>query len=222
MNLVLLGYVSAVEGYFRQIIRELVNLDSDVKANCRLVQVNFGATYYGAKEMLPESLMDGVSFTSKKNIINTCKNLLDIPLLASTRLAKPLEDFDSICQLRHCVVHRFGKVGATNAIKLGLHGAGFNECIEKPIAMSFASIQKASKVSVNLIKVVNQYLWEQIMKRSMENKSNSNAWSWDYRKDKKLFKKYIGLFYETTGLTFDDSAIKARYVEFRNLYASSN
>ena len=196
MDLVLLGYVSSVEGYMRQLIRELVNLDKTVRSNCELLPINFGATYYQSHDMFPEALMEGISFASSNNIKKTCKDFLGVVfgnLKNNLDLKKALNDFESVCQIRHCVVHRFGKVGATNAIKLGMHEESFKDCLEKPLKMNFETIQKASKVTLNLVKEINQFIFEEIMKRLAK---DDNFWTWDFRKDKKLFTKYMSVFYE--------------------------
>jgi hypothetical protein len=213
MNLVLLGYVSSVEGYMRQIIRDLVNLDLFVREKCELRTINFGATYFQQKEMFPESLMDEISFASKVNIIKSTKELLDLDLKINTRtsLSKALNDFDSICHLRHCVVHRFGKIGVTNAIKLGMHDESYRNCLEKPISMNFMTIQKVAKVAGNVVKELNQVLWQEALERLA--KSDRCPWKWDYRSDKRLFNSYVRIFQEGTHSSENISSIFKSYKE---------
>ena len=214
MNLVLLGYVSSVEGYLRHLIRELVNLDPSVKEQCGLKTINFGTTYFLSKEMFPEALMDSVSFISKKSIIEACKELLDLNMndQQGSSLHKALNDYHSVCQLRHCIVHRFGKIGATNAIKLGLNEHSYASCLEKPINMNYVAIQKVSKVTVNVVREVNQFICSRVLKRLIK---AGNTWvTWDYRKDKALWTKYISLFYEAGGDPLADKA-KNIYIELR-------
>lgn len=212
LNLILLGYISSVEAYFRKLLRDLINIDHISKKNCELHSINFGATYYQTKELYPEALMEGSNFIRSDAIINECKKLLGINLQIqkSSSLDIAMKDFDHLCQLRHCIVHRFGKIGVNNIIKLGLHSEDYGSCIEKPISMNFNSIQKASKVTVNLVREINHELWSQVMNRLVD----PPFWVWDFRTDKSNFRSYLSIFYESS-IGSIDTNIKNIYDNYR-------
>jgi len=216
LNLILLGYISSVEAYFRQLIRNLVNLDQYVKQNCELQPINYGTTYYQTCDMFPESLMDGTTFIKSDNIKNECNKLLGVSIQVTKKssLEVAFKDFDSICQLRHCIVHRFGKIGVNNIIKLGIHKEDFKDCIEKPITMNFNAIQKASKITVNIVRELNQTIWTHVMKR-LQN-SEPPTWTWDLRSDKSQFRKYLNVFYESS-LGPVEQNMKSIYDEYRKI-----
>lgn len=215
MNLLLLGYISSVEAYVRKLLRDLINIDVFVRQECELKTISFGATYYQSKEMLPESLMEGVSFAKSENIIRKCNELLGLSIQPSrgSRLDIAMNEYNSICQLRHCIIHRFGKIGVNNVMELGLHDESFKECIEKPLKLEFSKIQKISKVTTNLVRELNQQIWEKIMVR-LQN-SDADIWTWDFRTDKKIFRKYAAIFFETKTFTLDHK-LKSIYDQYRS------
>ena len=46
-----------------------------------------------------------------------------------------LGHFSKVCQLRHCIVHRFGRLGSKNMIELGL--TEHKNYLEKPLKLNF-------------------------------------------------------------------------------------
>ncbi len=204
-NLILLGYISAVEAYFRKLIREIINIDRVAREKCQMKTINFGATYYQDKDKYPESLMEGISFASSKNILTCIRELLGVVIQPNkdSSLGITLMHFDSLCQLRHCIIHRFGNIGVNNIIQLGIHGIDYQNCIEKPISLNYQSIQKASKVTSNLVREINHEVWSLIMERLAN--ETPNFWKWDLRIDRTKFIQYLSIFFETDKQNLNDS-----------------
>jgi hypothetical protein len=223
-NLILLGYISAVESYFREIIRKIISIDEIARKSCESKAIAFGAALFHQKAMLPEALLESISFINRENIKDVLKQFIGITGIPfSSSVDEALFEFENVCQLRHCIVHRFGKLGANNAIKLGLdaHG-GF---IEKPIKIDYAGLQNVAHVSTNICKEINQFLWQIVMMRqiaeptnqtSWRKKSTSVNWLWDFRKDKKKFKLYFDTFASTRGGI--SISLRDAYNEYRNKF----
>lgn len=187
-NLILLGQISAVESYLREIIRKLIIIDYSSAKSSSSCQLTYGAAINYSKNILPEALMENYSFASQKNILEAFKTFLDIKGHPNVELIKILEEFEKICQLRHCIIHRFGKLGGNNAIKLGLNEHA--ECLEKPLALNTSHLSETYFTCLNLVLVINNYLFKKILARTI----NENYWEWDLRKDKKKFKIYLDVF----------------------------
>lgn len=198
-NLIILGYVSAIESYFRAVFRRLIIIDDISRETCEKKNVPYGAVLHHKNIMLPEALLEDVSFASKKNIISSMRDFLSISLQDSSLpedLKSNLEQFESICELRHCIVHRFGKFGSKNAISLGLSDHSRN--IEKPINCDFDSLQRIIASCQNTVRIFNNFLFEKIMNRliiSGSTKISDPIWTWDYSIDKRLFGGYYSIFY---------------------------
>lgn len=189
-NLVLLGYTSAVESYLREIIRKLILLDKFCEICNHEAQLSFGAALGHKLDMLPEALLEGASFASQKNIIDSIKKHLGLSVQQDNELISSITEFEKICNLRHCIIHRYGKLGSRNAIVLGLDS--HKTFFEKPIQIDTAKIQLISSCCENTVIVINQLLFKLIMERTADKKKC--IWRWDFRKDKTLFTKYFNLF----------------------------
>lgn len=205
-NLVFLGYISAVESYLRCLTRQVVLADEFTADRVADQKISFGAALHSVKELLPEAFLEEISFISKESVDKLLTQFMGIK---TQKLIPVLEEYSKICQLRHCIVHRFGKLGTNNAIKLGLrtHKALF----EKPIQITEDDLSKIGHTLVNLVKAINNNVYEQILERSA---NNSEVWSWDLRKDKKTFSKFYQIFASELAPTPSPS-IKDAYKAFR-------
>lgn len=188
-NLILLGQISIVESYLREIIRKLIIIDDISREKSSLQQLSYSAAINYSSDMLPEALMEQYSFASKKNILEGIKTFLDIKGTIPIELNQTLENFEKICQLRHCMIHRFGKLGSNNAFKLGMNT--HSKCLEKPLSMEQDSLLETYKICSSFVLVINNFLFNEVLSRTVE---IDGFWSGDLRKDKKKLEPYYELF----------------------------
>lgn len=210
-NLILLGYTSAVESYFREVIRKLIILDKHSKKSCEKLPITFGATLINEGEMLPEALLENYSFISERSIMDGFKNLLGLKGHYSEEVKKVLSEYENLCHLRHITVHRFGKIGTNNIIQLGLEK--HSKCLEKPLSLTNSDLFDLYIICKNTIVVVNQLLFDKIIERSITRESN--LWQWDLRKDKRLLQKYFNLFNSNVNLIAPVPKIINLYTEMK-------
>lgn len=190
-NLILLGYVSVVESFFREIIRKVVILDAHSTKHCEGLNLKYGAALLHSRELMPEALLEGYSFASSKNIQDALKDFLDLKNIINVpSLREALEQFQDVCQLRHIQIHRYGKLGIDNFIKLRAHS--LESCVEKPLEMDASKVYNVSVVCNNLILVFNQYIFSKVLERTAQR--GAGIWSWNYNSDKSLFLKYYNVF----------------------------
>lgn len=213
-NLIVLGYVSAVESYFREIIRKLILNDSKSYECCADKIITFGAATSHESEMLPEALLENFQFISKSNIKNCIEKFLGLKGKIPGEVSDTLDEFEKVCHLRHCIVHRFGHLGSHNAIFLGL--AEHKKYLEKPILIDFNNLQQIILICNNTVKVFNNYLFQAIISRTT--RDNCKIWEWDYRKDRKKFEKIYKLFYSTHSPPTAKPTCKDVYLSFRKTY----
>jgi hypothetical protein len=203
VSLVLLGYVSAVESYYRAIIRGLILIDPITSKNCEDKRLSFAAAISSKnKKMLPEALLEETTFIGKNYIVEAFKEFLKIginPENISPEFNKALDDYTKVCHLRNCIVHRSGKLGSKNAIALGL--AKHKKGIEKPVLFDYLSLQNMIDVCQDTIKLSNHFLSRRILERLIIDNKNTKRtdiiWKWNYIKDKRVFDEYFNLFYST-------------------------
>ena len=116
-NLILLGYISAVESYFRCLTRQLVWADELTAEKVKDLKITYGAARHAEPELLPEAFLEDMTFITADSIKALLSGVIGIP---SQGIDDVIIEYDRICQLRHCIVHRFGRLGSKNASKLGL------------------------------------------------------------------------------------------------------
>lgn len=186
-QLVLLGLIAAVESYFRTLFRKLIDFDADCQAKVQRESVSYGAAVHLTKELLPEALLERVTFISRTNIVDALKDLLAVRGALPPELDLAINDYVRVCQLRHCAVHRFGKLGVSNALSLGIEN--HKSLLEKPLKFDYAALQNTIAISTGLVKTINNFLFNEMISRIPENK-----WTGKYANDKKLFMDYYKLF----------------------------
>ncbi len=211
-NLLLLGYVSAVESYFRELIRRLVLIDDLSRKNSLRLNVTYGAATTYAGDHLPEALLDGRSLANPFNIRCVIKDVLGLKGGKLSNAAETsLTNFGTVCQMRHCIVHRYGRLGADNAIKLDLDAHA--PSLEKPLNLDFNSLQAVINSCQAVVRDMNNFLFRRILCRTVE--ENSVQWTWDMRRDKANFKKYYDLFAATHFSATTGANMQTAYNAFR-------
>ena len=215
--LILLGSVSAVESYFRTLFCKIITLDKDAEKKCLGHSLAYGAVISSVKhskkeENISEALLEGCSFASKKNIKDSLKNFIGIKGNLPNELEQTLDDFEKVCHLRHCAVHRFGMLGTKNAISLDFDTHSSN--VGNSIELGVDEVDKIVGICTNVVKVINNYLFEKLLQRTVEN--NSISWKWDLRSDKKYFMKYYKMFYSIQFSNENRFSLKNIYNKFRD------
>jgi len=186
-QLVLLGTIAAVESYLRTLFRRLIDFDLTCQESVHKRDVSFGAAIHLSKEMMPEAILERISFISCSSIAGALRDLLAVKGKLPPDLVLAIDDYARICQLRHCAVHRFGKLGVSNAISLGL--AEHNTLLEKPLKLDYTALQNAIGISTGFVKTINNFLFNEMLSRI-----HRTSWTGVYAKDKPLFMKYYALF----------------------------
>lgn len=186
----LLATVAAVESYLRTIIRRIIVADEIAKSSAVQHSVSFGAALHLSKDMLPEAILESYSFTSKTNVHEALKKLLAVKGELPSNVVESVFEYERVCQLRHCAVHRFGKLGARSAIALGL--SDHCELLEKPLSLQYADTQKIVAICSSFVKTINNFLLNELLSRI-----DISSWSGTYQDDKAQFGKYYNLFRDT-------------------------
>ncbi|AXW25270.1 hypothetical protein CJO86_13905 [Ralstonia solanacearum] len=186
--------IAAVESYLRGIFRRLIALDPICQDGVHRREVSYGAAVHLSKAMLPEAILEKISFISKASIVDSIKDLLGVKGNIPPDVISAVDDYVRVCQLRHCAVHRFGKLGVSNAISLGLDS--HKELLEKPLLLNYAALQASISISTGLVKVINNFLFNEVISRIP-----SGQWTGVFKNDKKLFKSYYLMFADTVSST---------------------
>ena len=213
-RLLLLGYVSAVESFFRTVLRSIINTDAKAQADAHSYVVPYGAVLYQDKSLVAEALLEGISFASEKEVKNALNKFLDVSNLAED-VKKILIEYEKVCQLRHCCVHRFGKLGTQNGIVLGLeeHSAA----LEKPVTLDKQKLADIASWLMSFAKTMNNYMFRTLLERSVSEKNPYKlAWNWSFTKDRAKFEKLYKLFQTSKDAT-PSPAAEVLYERFKSV-----
>lgn len=191
-RLLLLGYVSAIESFLRSVLRSIINTDAKAKADAHGYMVPFGAVLYHSREMVAESLLEGISFASEQAIISAINKFLDCNNIPDDIKAM-LKEFEKICQIRHCCVHRFGKLGTQNGISLGLET--HSKALEKPLVLTKDALGNIASWLMSFAKALNNFMFGILLNRSISEKNPYRIdWNWNYKQDRVKFQRMYQLF----------------------------
>lgn len=192
-QLVLLGAVAAVESFLRALFRRCIVLDDVCRAAAMKRDISYAAALHLNPDLLPEAILERISFTSADNIQKACRELLGISGDFSSAFTKALEDYIRVCHLRHCVVHRFGKLGASNAVHLGIDA--HCDLLERPMRLDYASLQTSIAVADCFARVFNSFVFNAIVSRMFD----VNLCG-DYSRDGPIFRRYYAIFRDSVSL----------------------
>ncbi|MBK8628111.1 MAG: hypothetical protein IPN86_21875 [Saprospiraceae bacterium] len=123
-NLILLGHISAVESFFREIVSKIIVLDNPSFSYCSDKSITFLAANSHSKITMPESLLENSNFLSKREVKDLFRDFVDVNLDSmslSRSLGELLDEYEKICQIRNAIVHRFSKIGVKNLKKINIH-----------------------------------------------------------------------------------------------------
>ena len=193
-QLILLGTVAAVESYFRTVLRRLITLDSECQTCTEDQAVTFGAAMHLSKQMMPEALLERVTFVSETSLVEAIRQFVGVKGNLPPDLLATFKDYASVCQLRHCAVHRFGKLGVKNSIFLGLRA--HKPSLEKPLLLTYPALQNVIAISTGVVKTTNNYLFNEVLSRLP-----AATWTGKWRKDRIAFMPYYNLFADTVSST---------------------
>jgi hypothetical protein len=215
-SLILLGYMSAIESYVRAVVTGLVNIDTLSRRQAGSKPITFAvATNHPNPRLLPEALMENMTFSSDGNIEKALKDILGLHTI-SADLKSTIREFEKLCQVRHCCVHRFGKLGSQNAWALGFEN--HREMIEHPFAPTPADVDRIADALQITVKTLNNFIFREVLDRTAQFEFEPTApwqWHWHYGRDRKQFHSYYDLF-ALTAVEPRSPAARVVYDSFRD------
>ncbi|MFN4361908.1 MAG: hypothetical protein ACK4F4_14420 [Hylemonella sp.] len=162
--------------------------------------MTFGAAMHLSKGMMPEALLERVTFVSETSLVEAIRQFIGVKGSLPSDLLTTFKDYAAVCQLRHCAVHRFGKLGVKNAIFLGLKA--HKPSLEKPLVLTYPALQNAIAISTGVVKTTNNFIFNEVLSRLP-----AATWTTRWGKDRATFMPYYLLFADTVSST---KAIPAR------------
>jgi hypothetical protein len=186
LGLLVLGVLSAAEFYFRSILSELSRMCPVCVDHTESVNIPAGSIPFYSKSGFSSTMsaFEHVSLADSSKIISEIKRFAFIQCPENSSVKKALDDFELLCELRHCFVHACGFVGLKAARAIGAPRVLQKISIDQNQALDFI------KLSHNAVRAVNHHLSKEILNRWIDKDILAGKWT----SDKRLFTQYIKLF----------------------------
>lgn len=166
-RLLLIGLVSAAEGYVRTALSSCMEVCPLAQTNAATKTINLGGLLWHGRDGFSKSAFEHASFASKEELTKACSGYLGFKL-EDNKFKSLLDEFDSVCQLRHGIVHADGFLPGRNAVQLGIPKAQKTAVI----VVRYKQLQEVAAVINTLIYTLNRELFAEMCKR----------WAIDWRK----------------------------------------
>ena len=191
MTLLLVGLISSVENYYRDIIADLIKICPFAKENSSEKTLNLASIWFGTNN-LEKGALENISFADSKNITKNFKIVFSIDAEnASNQICSPLKEFSKLCELRHAIVHSGGEISGKNAIKLQLP----NSVNSMQVKVDYAEFQEAAAICSSLVCASNLELFKEMSSRWYHRWPSSPAFAGlDLNK---IFNQLWFIFYST-------------------------
>ena len=189
LGLLVLGVVSAAEFYFRSIISDLIHLCPLCQIQSEMITVPNGAYGYYEKSGFSYAMaaFEHESLADSKKLAAEFKRFSGFALLEDSSVKKALDDFEMLCELRHCFIHAQGYAGlkASRALKSPVRKL-------QSISIDHIHALELIKISHNTVRATNKFIANSVLNRWIDKNTLIGNWT----KDKVIFSKYFELFYK--------------------------
>lgn len=186
LGLLVLGIVSSAEFYFRTILSQLSQTCPLSLRHTELINIPSAsnAFYSGSGFPATMSAFEHESLADSKKISAEIKRFAGFTCAESSSVKKALDDFEVLCELRHCFVHARGFAGVKAVRALGGSRVVHKVLIKQQQALDLI------KLSHNAVRAVNHYLGNEVINSWIDKDVLSGRWS----ADRTLFISYWKLF----------------------------
>jgi hypothetical protein len=158
--LVLVGLISLVENYFREILAGIIIQCPKAKEKSASKPLNLATAWIGYGE-LEKGAFENTSFSDADTIRKNLAGLIGYTISNTSQVSSPLDEFNKLCELRHAIVHSAGLLAGKNAVQLQLPSSKNSV----KISVGFSELQEAAEICTSLVCAVNLELYIHISKR---------------------------------------------------------
>ena len=187
LGLLLLGVVSAAEFYFRSVLGVAVSLCPLCQRNSEALLVPFASFEFYARTGYSCALaaFEHESLADSSKIRTACKRLTGFDVTDDSSVEKAIEDFEILCELRHCLVHAAGFAGLKACRTLRLP----HRTLQKVLVDQRRALE-LMKLSHNAVRGFNRFLVDSILNRWVDCDVLTGDWKVDKRRFSELVKAF--------------------------------
>lgn len=174
-GLLLVGFISATENYFRDILGAILEICPVARQCSSDEKVQLGSLLWGSKELHNRSAFEFLAFSNAKNVKETFSKFVSHTIVQNGVWHNMLPEYDKLCELRHAVVHSGHIIAGKNALKLSLRSSKK----ELKLNLDYARVQSAGRVCTALVQSANNELFELMVSRWAVKWRQLPSWSED-------------------------------------------
>jgi len=206
LGLLVLGVVSCAEFYFKSVLSQLTRVCPICESHTEALNIPIGSIAFYAQSGFPYvmSAFEHESLADSKKISNEVKRFANLTCSDNSSVKKALDDFELLCELRHCFVHARGFAGLKAVRAMGGTRTLQKVLVKQQQALDFI------KLSHNAVRAINRFLSEETLNRWIDKDVVVGEWA----TDKELFGRYLNLFGKSGEDAYSGSAPKA-YAQVR-------
>lgn len=179
--LALVPIFAGAEMYFRRFIARAVTICPIVAEQAATQQVALGSFAFLDKSERGFAIAEHQGFTSEGEIGKRTQKILGVDVNRHASLKAAIAEFETLCHLRHSVVHCNGEV-----MFLGRKNLGISKVGRLTLSISLSDYQGVVLKVSNVVRAYNTAVGTELCKRWFRESHLSGKWSADRRRFSKL------------------------------------
>ncbi|MGE4531588.1 MAG: hypothetical protein AB7C98_09740 [Acidithiobacillus sp.] len=182
---------AGAEMYFRRFIARSVSICPFVAEHASTQQVALGSFLSLDKSERAFAISEHQGFTSEGEISRRTQKITGIDINRYASLKAAIQDFETVCHVRHSIVHCNGEL-----MFIGRRTIGVSKVGRLILSMSVADYQNVVVKVSNVVRAYNGIMGNELSKRWFREGYLSGKWGDDRRK----FLKLISLVWSVTDM----------------------
>jgi hypothetical protein len=188
---IMVSLISATELYFREVFSRIIEMCPVSSKASSGQSIHIGSVLWHGTDLFTKAAFEHMSFADTDKIKKCSREFLKFNIRDNTQTAKALEPFETLCELRHGVVHSGLILPGKNAANVGALKTGDRIMVDPKVAQ----IHEAAAICTALVESYNLELYEEIVTRWATTWRAQPNWSIDDEFIK--LKKLAQIFYST-------------------------
>ncbi len=184
-ELLLLGFVSATELFFRQLIARTTQSCELIRERAADDVLSYRAVRYYSEDDLEMALTERLSFTEEGMVAKTMRKYWGVETSRYALLHDAAGRFESLCQLRHAVVHSGGMVNSRNSAGL------LSSSAPSSVRISQVDLDKAAGVCLDLVRAANSEVGRALLWGWIRNSLVNGDWAADRERYRTLLEVFL-------------------------------
>jgi hypothetical protein len=174
-RLLLLGFVSSVDSYFRHVLAGTVECCPFARARVADKMVPFGAISYYDPDQTAVALFENSSFASIDEIKKATQSTAGASIPNDGSLHEALRKYEALCHLRHATTHAGGSLTPRLARAVGID-ADRSICVRH---VKFDDVQTAARIAFSAVRAYNRWLYAAVIDQWLARKLLVANWETD-------------------------------------------